>query len=118
MERSDEARREDSLYDRMDSLQQENRRLETKNQQLRGSFEQEAIRLLNIIKQLKDKIETLKQSCRSYEIIVRQKLDRIKGLEVVIKNQDDTIDRQGKEALRRHDFLCKIKEIVDSYFGE
>ena len=158
MERSDEARREDSLYDRIGSLEQENRKLEkelkdiklelstpetvecmnkkeplykwaalivcenhrlkAENKELRGSFEQEAIRLLNVIKQLQDEIETLKQSCRSYEVIARQRLDRIESLETVIEHKKEVIKQQGEYAMRRHDFLCEIKEILDNYFGE
>ena len=49
------------------------------------------------IARLQDEIKTLKQLCKHYEI---------------------TIERQGKEVLRRHDFLCEIKEIVDNYFEE
>ena len=72
MERSDEARREDSLYDRIGSLERYN----------------------------------------------RQQDEKIKELETVIKSRETTIERQGKEAARRHEFLCTIKEIADNYFGD
>ena len=72
----------------------------------------------NKINQLQDEIETLKQSCRSHGVIAKQRLDKIKNLNAVIEHQKEVIERQGKEALRRHDFLCEIKEILDNYFGE
>ena len=70
----------------------------------------------NKIDQLQDEIETLKQSCRSHEVIARQRLDRIKNLEAVIQRQKEIIERQGNANEEKHNILCGIKEEIDEYF--
>ena len=60
------------------------------------------------------KIENLKTGIEY--IIVRK--DKIEQLETEINHQKEVIERQGSEAYRRHEFLCTIKEIVDSYFED
>ena len=62
MERSDEARRLDSLYGRLSQIRQSNRELEAENERLK-----------------------------------------------------DTMVFQGKECVRRHEFLCGVKEIEDGW---
>ena len=48
-------------------------------------------------KRFQDEVETLKQLCKHYEL---------------------TIECQGRETLRRHEFLCEVKEVLDKYFKE
>ena len=55
---------------------------------------------------------------KGYDKEIARLQDEIKTLKQLCKHYETTIERQGKEVLRRHDFLCEIKETLDNYFGE
>ena len=71
-----------------------------------------------VIGEMDEEIETLKQSCESHQIISRQRLDRIHNLETAIAAQKLTIINQGNANEEKHNILCGIKEEIDNYFGD
>jgi len=44
--------------------------------------------------------------------------ERIKELEAIIEFKNGARESQGKECERRHNLLCEIKEVIDSYFKQ
>jgi hypothetical protein len=67
---------------------------------------------LNDINQTdKENAEVCRNSIKHFEIV-------IKSQEATIEHQERTIECQGREASRRHELLCEVKEVLDKYFKE
>ena len=49
-----------------------------------------------------------------YEFVKKGEHDRLKKR---LATLEDTVEQQGKHAMRRHDVLCSVKEVIDEYFG-
>lgn len=52
------------------------------------------------------------------DVEIETRIARIKNLNVVIEHQKEVIERQGEHAMKRHNVLCGVKEVIDEYFGE
>lgn len=59
-------------------------------------------------------LETLQAGVK-YIIVEENKIEQLKN---TIKFQETTIECQGREASRRHELLCEVKEVLDKYFKE
>jgi hypothetical protein len=63
-----------------------------------------------------------KEKCPDVKCWVQTLRDKqmniIANFEATVERQEKTIESQGREASRRHEFLCEVKEVLDKYFKE
>ena len=50
-----------------------------------------------------------------YELVPEGEHDKLKKQIAILEG---TLKLQGEHAMRRHNVLCGVKEVIDEYFGE